>query len=629
METFLKVLMIDAKTGYYKVVRYPIGEYFGPVDIGFHHSSRYNSLTIGTGLLAGSIFPGSNRLIFTGFSPCWAGFYISSMGGAGLVFDNLGINAISIVNKAEKPSILYLNRNHGEEIEVGIEQIDVHDVWNSGRGGVYGIMDYTYDKYKHRYENDPRVLAVGQASEVTDFGAICSAPIKNGAVTYVDTWAGRGGFGTKLFQQHGLAGIIYGGTFIDQDFRDRKVADSWFEDKYNKKLAAKDIEATTKYRYDEKFLTGGTLGVNYATLKSNIIAFNYKSIYWSEAERLDVHQNFIVDHYLKQFNEETIKTKQQKNCGEPCSAVCKKMQGKYKKDYEPYQTMGPLSGVFDQRAAELLNHTADTYGFDAISVGGVLSWLMECVADGYIKPSELGLKEKPKFSPENFDIVNDSMHNALIGKQLLDNIISRQYSMLDLSNGARILAHKLSYDRGKKILNKFVFTGFRRKGWMVPNQYWTPGALSPMPIMGKYYMHYGKDFMEPRALGRENANRMVKEIMLDNMGICRFHRGWAEEMVPDIMGKLYGKKFDYVDNAKHISMWINSRNSSTFWETERNKDLIHTFIKKQFEAQSDVLELNYWYERFDINKHEAAFEFWYEIHKGIHESLMNIKFMNA
>ena len=40
------------------------------------------------GLLAGSVFPGSNRLIFTGFSPCWGGFYISSMGGAGLVFDN-------------------------------------------------------------------------------------------------------------------------------------------------------------------------------------------------------------------------------------------------------------------------------------------------------------------------------------------------------------------------------------------------------------------------------------------------------------------------------------------------------------------------------------------------------------
>jgi glyceraldehyde-3-phosphate dehydrogenase (ferredoxin) len=501
--------------------------------------------------------------------------------------------------------------------------MDIHDIWKSGRQGVYGVMEYALDKYRSRYEHDPRILSVGQAAAVTDFGGICSAPIKQGQITYVDTWAGRGGFGSKMYQKHGLASVIYGGTYLDEDFRDRKVADSWFEDKYNKKMAAIDIEVTTKYRYDENFLTGGTLGVNYATMKGNIIAFNYSSIYWSEQERLDLHKNFVVDHYLKQFNEETIQTKQQKNCGEPCSAVCKKLNGEFKKDYEPYQTMGPLAGIFDQRAAEKLNHAADSYGFDAISIGGVLSWLMECIADGLIKPSEVGLKEKPVFKPDNFDIVNDSMKNADIAITLLDNIINKQYSMLDLSNGARILAHKLAYDRGKKLLDKFVYVAFRKKGWMVPNQYWVPGAFSPMPIMGKYYMYYGKDFMEPRALGRENGKRMFKEIMLDNMGVCRFHRAWAEDMMPDIMGKLYGKKYEYIENAKFISGWINSRNSSTFWESERNKDMIHTFINKKFEEKSDVLELNYWYERFRINKHEAAFEFWYEIHKGITETLLD------
>ncbi len=42
------------------------------------------------------------------------------MGGAGLVFDNLGVNMVSLIGKAPVPSILYLNRNHGEEIEVEI-----------------------------------------------------------------------------------------------------------------------------------------------------------------------------------------------------------------------------------------------------------------------------------------------------------------------------------------------------------------------------------------------------------------------------------------------------------------------------------------------------------------------------
>jgi glyceraldehyde-3-phosphate dehydrogenase (ferredoxin) len=624
MESTIRVLMIDANTGFYKLTKYTLGKYFGPVDIGFHLSSQYNSLTIGTGVLAGSIFPGSNRLIFTGFSPAWAGFFISSMGGAGLVFDNLGINMISIIGQAKTPSILYLNRNHGEEIHVELHPVDINTIWNSGRKGVYSLLDYTYSKFGYRYENEPRILATGPASLVTDFGAICSAPIKNGEVTYVDTWAGRGGFGSKLLQQHGIAAIIYGGTFIDEDFRDRKVADSWFEDKYNKKLAVKDIEATTKYRFDENFETGGTFGVNYATIGSYILAFNYKTIYWSDNDRKELHKKFIIEHYLKQFNEEVIKNKSFKNCGEPCVAVCKKMYGQYKKDYEPYQTMGPLIGVFDQRAAEQVNHHADTLGFDAISIGGVLAWIMECVDEGLIKPKEIGLNDKPNFNIDNFDVVNDSLHNAEIANQILQNIISKKYEMLDLSDGARILAHKLSYDRGRRIIDKFVFNAFRRKGWMVPNQYWTPGALSPMPIMGKYYMYYGRDFIEPRKLGRENAQRFIRELMLDNMGFCRFHRAWAEDMIPDILGKLFAKKYEYQDSIKNIAAWINSRNSSIFWESERNIDFIHSFINKKFNESNNSLELNYWYERFNLNKQEAAFEFWYEIHKGIHESFRGI-----
>jgi len=39
------------------------------------------------------------------------------MGGAALVFDNFGINMLSLIGKASAPSIMYLNRTHGEEIQ--------------------------------------------------------------------------------------------------------------------------------------------------------------------------------------------------------------------------------------------------------------------------------------------------------------------------------------------------------------------------------------------------------------------------------------------------------------------------------------------------------------------------------
>ncbi|HNW57404.1 MAG TPA: aldehyde ferredoxin oxidoreductase N-terminal domain-containing protein, partial [Bacteroidales bacterium] len=200
----LKVLMVDASNGYYKIVRYNVGDFFGPVDLGIHLAHKYNSLNIGTGLLAGSIFPGSNRMIFSGISPSWHGFFISSMGGAGLVFDNLGINMLAIVGKTPANSILYLNRIHGEEIEVELVPVKPTAIWKEGRGGVYSLMQHTYDLLGNRYVNDPRILTTGPASVYTDSGAIASAPISKGELTYVDTWAGRGGFGTKLVQQHGI-----------------------------------------------------------------------------------------------------------------------------------------------------------------------------------------------------------------------------------------------------------------------------------------------------------------------------------------------------------------------------------------------------------------------------------------
>lgn len=620
MEQYLKVLLVHAQTGFYRIERFKLGDYFGPIDLGLYLSGKYNSLNIGVGLLAGSILPGSNRLIFNGFSPCWRGFFISSMGGAGLVFDNLGINMLSIIGKANTPSVLYLNRNHAEEIHIEIQPLAIDNIWNEGRKGVYGLMDHVYRKFGSRYENDPRILAVGASSASTDFGAVVSVPVSNGKLTYIDTWAGRGGFGSKMFQEHGLASIIYGGTHIDEDFRDRRVADEWFINKYQKKLAAKDIEATTKYRFDPNFDTGGTFGVNYATMKGNLLAFNYRSIYWSEAERLKVQEEFIVNHYLKQFNEETIKPKQQKNCGEPCVAVCKKMNNEYKKDYEPYQTMGPLCGIFDQRAAEKVNHYADMLGFDAISVGGVLSWLMECAYEGYFTKEELGISAIPVFDHKNFRVIEDSNHNAKICIELLDSIVNKTI-ILDFADSARKSARLISKKRGKKIIDAFVFNGFARKGWMVPNQYWVPGVLSPMAIMGKYYMNYNKEFIPPRKLGNENAKRMIKELIVDNTGFCRFHRNWAEDMIPDIIDSLYGMKDKFLDNVFFTSCKINSRNSSTFWESERNIDLLHTFLikKKEIEKVEDE-NLDLWIEKFKENKYNAALDFWYDIHKGIHET---------
>ena len=621
MDVKQKVLFVDARTGYYRVGKYPVGDFFGPVDLGLHLAGRFNSLNIGVGLLAGSILPGSNRLVVTGFSPCWGGFYVSSMGGAGLVFDNLGINMLSIVGSAATPSVLVLNREHGEEVDVSLIPIDLSRVWASGRLGVYALLDEVHVRYTPRFSETPRILAVGPAAESTDFGGIVSVPIDgNGALTHIDTWAGRGGFGTRLLREHNVAAIIYGGTVVDEDFRDRKVADEWFQVRFQKRLAAKDFESTTKYRFDPKLATGGTLGVNFSTLGGAMLSFNYRSIYMSEADRVALHRSLVVDHYLKQFNEETIATKQQHTCGEPCAAVCKKMRGEFKKDYEPYETMGPQCGIFDQRAAETLAHHADALGFDAISVGGVLSWLMECLHRGVLSPPDIGVEATPVFTPDAFRVVEDSTHNAQLGVAMLNAIVAKRF---DLVNGPRRRARRLARVKGRQVLDLFVHTAYARKGWMVPNQYWTPGALAPMAIMGKYYMYYGPDFLEPRQLGRLNADRMVQELLIDNLGICRFHRGWAEEMGAEIVQAIYGLGSEFVEKVRMTAGRINSRNSSVFWEAGRNVDIVYEFLKRHRDVTGTKRPgLDAWIARFEADRREAALDFWYEMHKGAHESLL-------
>lgn len=626
MDSYLRVLHIDCSSSFYRLERYQVGDFFGPVDLGLFIAKECNSLNIGTGLLAGSIFPGSNRLIFNGFSPAWGGFYISTMGGAALVFDNLGINMLSLRNKAHSPSVLYLNRNHGEEIECRLHPVRLHEVWGEteipeGHYGVYRLMDYVLDRFGEHYENEPRILATGPASLTTDIGAIVSAPVKNGKITMADTWAGRGGFGTKLLREHGIVAVIYGGTFLDEDFRDRRVADEWFNEKYKKKLAAKDLEATTKYRFDPNFDTGGTFGVNFATMGGGIIAFNYRTILMEEDERLNIHKKFVLEHYLQQFNDEIIKPKSMKTCGEPCAAVCKKIYNEYKKDYEPYQSMGPLCGIFDQRAAEKLNRHADSLGYDAISVGGVLSWLMDCLDRGHVKPEEIGVKETPAFTPGGFDVETDSMHNARLGIELL-NAITGKKGLLDLEEGARKLARKLAREKNTEILDLFVYNAFARRGWVVPNQYWTPGVLSPMPIMGKYFMYYGGEFLPPRELGRKNAKRFRQELILDNMGFCRFHRNWAEEMIPDIINTLYGMGNEFLKTLEITASRINSRNSSVFWESERNMDFVYRYLLRKHEVEGDNNpELVKWIDYFAKDKKEASLDYWFETAKGIHESL--------
>lgn len=123
-------------------------------------------------------------------------------------------------------------------------------------------------------------------------------------------------------------------------------------------------------------------------------------------------------------------------------------------------------------------------------------------------------------------------------------------------------------------------------------------------------------------LNRVHGEEGQVELMVDNLGFCRFHRGWAEEMIPDLMDSLFGLRQEYLDNVQMTAGRINSRNASVFWESKRNLDLLFTFLKRKRDIDGvRNPELDQWIAAFETDPGEAGLKFWYEIHMGIQESL--------
>jgi len=603
----------------------------GPVDYGWHRFNAYpDSFTFGEGLLAGSSIPGSRRLVFCAWSPQWDGFYVSSMGGAAYTFHHLGVNYVALRGSCETPSVIIMNHKQGE-VQVRMEPINVDSIWSryaspDGKSiyGYYALQQAIYDRYSNEYPvNQFRIFAIGPAAKYTREGAIGSNPIRKGEFSGVVDWAGRGGLGSRLFQSHNVVGCIFGGEWEDPDLRDSTEIDAYFMEHFGKKTIQTDLAVTQKYRYFPEFETGGTFGVNMKTMDDRIMSFNYKSIYQTEEDRLQQHENFVLNHYLKQFNEETIVPKNFQHCGEPCAVVCKKMFGDYKKDYEPYHALGPQIGVFDQRAAEIINDHADAMGFDAIQLGGMLAWIMDILQTGLIQAEDFGFPpiNEMRFNfakdQSNFDLVNDSYLNANYAISIMDSILFNE-KCAPFRRGIRSAARNLDKKMGINTTDLAVFILHGERGHMVPNQYWVPGMFSPMPIMGKYFVQYTNEFLPPYELGRKNVERMVYELFNENSGICRFHRKWAETITDEILEAHYDLKVDYKEHQFNLAKSIYERESekSLPWNSERIADLILGFLIFWETKGLDHPELKRWINEFQKDKKQAAFSFWKEIQRG-------------
>ncbi len=641
---------IDLATGEWGVAVPRDQGLIGPVQYGWDRFQKDpDSMTFGGGLLAGSPLPGTRRMIFCGYSPQWEDFYVSALGGAMYVFHRLGVNYVWLRGQCPTDSILLLRLKDGQ-YSARLEPIDPDAIWQgytdvTGRTweGFYALQQYAFEKYRGEYDEDSfRILATGPGARHTKEGAIGSNQIRKGQLSVIDDWAGRGGLGSRLLQYHHVAAIVFGGDWQDPALKEARELDEYFLKHFGKRTMAADMALSQKYRYVPEFETGGTFGVNMHTANDNLFSFNYRSIYATDQERLQQHDDFILDHYLKQFNEEIIKPKNFDHCGEPCAVVCKKYNGEFKKDYEPYEALGPQCGVFDQRAAERLNKFVDTMGLDSIQTGGTVAWIMELIAAGLIPPADFGLPiEGPRFAPalvrEAYsernevesksaplalpDMVTDSVYNADYAIAIIKMMLFSEAGA-PFRWGMRTAAKWLDAKYGIRSIDRAVYTAHGEAGCMVPNQYWTPGMFAPMPLMGKYFSYYENKFLPPHELGRKNAERFVYELYSENSGSCRFHRKWVEDIIDEIILSHFDLNFDYWRDQFDLAKAIHDHQSARgmMWESERVVDLIHGFLEKWERAGLREPELLAWLARFRADKWQAARDFWQAMYDGMSEA---------
>ncbi|MFP3242380.1 aldehyde ferredoxin oxidoreductase N-terminal domain-containing protein [Caldisphaera sp.] len=633
-------LYIDVSKGSYNYNEEDDQNILGIIDYGLkiHMGSKSylldpldpnNPIVFGIGPFAGGIVIGSHRIVFIFKSPVSTGIHVSELGGAGFAFFRTGLDGVVINGKSSEPSIITIYSSD-KGLDVKIDHIREDELWNvyngyEGYKGTRGLTQYIISKNKDNIiKNKSRVIVVGPAAFKTKFAGIFSYVLDEhtAVITPVSDSASRGGGGTVLAKAHNVVGIVVGGTLKrdNPNLGNIKLMNQISQNIYKKQYMPTLLEKTVKYRFDPQTKTGGTFGVNYIHYKELVPCLGYNNVYYSRGVRLILHEK-VIENYWKPFEDNVFDggklTDASKNCGEPCSVSCKKIYKGTKIDYEPAHGVGPISGIITMDESANLVNLLDDLGLDAIEAGHLISWIFDLIDKGLLNPEDVGLNDYPVFDPERID-KEASIKNSILAKKLIEligfdenNKVLKTISERGLRSAAKELDN-IYHDRISKIGLKYedllVYAAFGKEGYMTPNYYWSPGVLAPLYVLGKYWTDYSPSFKEPEDYETISLKRAVLEYIVANAGFCRFHRGWAEEMMAEMYKQLIGLNVDLYSHGlkmyKTIADYqLKSGAEPEFWESKKVMDIVASMAAETGatgweDSMYHKEKLKNWWERF-------------------------------
>jgi glyceraldehyde-3-phosphate dehydrogenase (ferredoxin) len=599
--------------------------------------SSKNPLCFGVGPLAGTVLPGAHRLIFIARSPIIGNLIIATMGGAGVALYHAGIDYVSLEGKGKEYTVVALKRKkkklHKRFITISKEKLDdIYFRTYKGYAGMYGLQQYLLDELGDWYGNDYfRIITTGPAAFVTKYGSIGSTVVEDRSLKWgQDDYAARGGLGSVMVQAHNIPAIVFGGDFKEKRFEnglDIEKANEFYMKEFGKKAAEVWTSTTKKYRYDDALGTGGTFGVNFSSLEEKFLFFNWGSTYLPPKQRKTIYDKLIKGWYWRKFQDEVIKTRSWRTCGEQCPVVCKKVNVIFKKDYEPYAANGPQLGIFNMEDAERIVRKVDEMGFDAIEIGNILAWIMEARAKNILSANDIGTDIPVQFDAEEYmkSPLLYSHSNMLVANHLLNLIITGDGIGGVLRKNIRQAANELER-KHKGIKDLALYTPYGKDCAITPIMYWTPGVFAPLPMLILSKIYYAMDKFDPYEIGKASAERTIEETSIDQFGFCRFHRGWTTKVDEQMIAYVTGRAINSREMSRGIVRKLieySKRAGVTpvFWETRRVKDVVANFVE-DFSKMTENKELKNWVAKFGNSFDTNMKRYWKEMLRGIEEGLL-------
>ncbi len=365
------ILRVDLKTGTYKAEK--LDEKIMPLILGGKGLASmilYNELAqntdaltpevpliFGVGPLTGTTAPTAGRLgVFTK-SPATGTILDSYCGGFfGQAMKWAGYDAIVMTGKANNPKVLVIDNDQ-------VRFDDAKDLWD------LGTLAAT-TKLREKYGEDFKTAVIGPAGERL-------API---AGIFCDLrTAGRGGAGAVMGSKN-IKGVAVRGTgsvaVHDPDLFQEMV---W--------VANRMLRMSSQIKRMKDHGTANI--VELINAAGGLPTRNFQS---GQFER---HKELWGETWTEDYWKESAACF---GCGIGCTKIAKHKKLGFRIDGPEYETIfavGSNCGITDREAIIEVNYLCDDYGIDTISVGVIISFVMELYQRGMVKAGDLnGIEAK-------------------------------------------------------------------------------------------------------------------------------------------------------------------------------------------------------------------------------------------